>query len=788
MDNPVFKRRDPSARELGSLESDSLFAELVERANDLFIVIGREGRITFVNPSYCGLTGYASEEVVGEKFVGLIEAASRQVAQSRLTHALHSGGKNPIDLPLAKKEGGSVEISFRTYTEREPDGMVRQMIFVGQSPHLYGELAEQFNSLNRDLKNYSRQLERLNVELEERIEERTARLAALLEVSASLNAELQLDALFELVLRQATETIPGAEAGVLLLYDPEADRLVIQAACGYEDPAVVTDLQTELERVHPESIFSDRMVRVWSSGESRAKSGQMRMLLRNVDQFRIRSAISAPIATPSEKLGVLLLHNFGEPDAFEDDDVQLAASLAGSAAVAIINARLYEQTQQQAERLELVNRLSAAVRDSVDLEQTIRIAVEGAGRVLGASRAAITLLDEATDLPVFFAQYSEPGLKELKGPSFLLDTPLMRETIGFREPRAVTEARHDPRIAEAGRRVSEYGLESLLLAPLAVRERFIGMLEIHQCDRQRRWRDPELALVESVTKQVATAIHQNRLYAKLRETAREAEALYRAASILNETSDLNELLARILDAVAEELGHPRGAIMLVDDARERLFVKALKDHPIGALADAVPIDGPGIASYVVRAREAVNVPDVTADERSAPQWRECRSELAAPLMIDGEVIGVLDLQSSEPTAFSERDQRVLVSFAERAASAIRQARLFEMVRRGKREWEASVDAMPEAVFIFGRGGLVRRVNTGAARLVGRSFQELLGVRCCAIFGAGAGADGCIVEAAMRSGERSTSAWAHAGREIGVTVNPIVTEEGAVAGAVVVAVA
>jgi PAS domain S-box-containing protein len=502
------------------------FRDLVEHANDLFVLVGGDGRVRFVNASYCRLTGVEREQAEGERLASIFDEKSRQNAQNRLTWALQSGGQSAVNLPLRTRGGESVDIAFRLNVERGPDGRISRLILVGQSPHLYGGLAEQFNTLHRDLRNYSTQLERLNAELEARIQERTTRLTALLQVSASLNAELQLDALFELVLRQAIGTIAGAEAGLLMLYNADLDRLVVQATCGYANTAMIHDLQLELERVHPQSIFADRTVRVWG-GEARSRSGPMRHLLHHVDQFRIRAAVAAPIATPSERLGVLLLHNFDDAKAFTDDDVALAASLAGSAAVAITNTRLYEETRWQTGRLELVNRLSASVRDSVDLQQTLDIAVEGLSLVLGASRAAVTLFDETAESAAYSAQFSEPGIKSLDGRgSLFVGTPLMREVLGFRAPRAVTDARSDPRVAERRRQLAELGVESLAVVPLLVRGRFIGAVELHQCDRARVWREAEVGLVESVAKQVATGVHQVRLHAKLRETVRETTALF----------------------------------------------------------------------------------------------------------------------------------------------------------------------------------------------------------------------------------------------------------------------
>jgi PAS domain S-box-containing protein len=505
---------------------DPFYRDLVERANDLFVIVGGDGRVRFVNVSFCRLTGLEREEVEGTRLPTIFDEGLRQNAQSRLTKALQNGASMAVNLPLRTRDGEPIEIAFRPNVERTESGLISRLILVGQSPHLYGGLAEQFNTLHRDLKNYSQQLERLNAELEERIQERTLRLTALLQVSASLNAELQLDALFELVLRQAIETIAGAEAGVLLLYDADADRLRVQAACGYQNASIISDLQLELERVHPQSIVSDRKVRVWD-GSGKPKTGQMRHLLYNTDRWRIRSAVSAPISTPTERLGVLLLHNFDDSKAFSGDDVALAASLAGSAAVAITNARLYEQTRWQADRLELVNRLSVSVRDSVDLQQTLDIAVEGLCLVLGASRAAVTLFDETAETAPYAAHYAEPGVKSLdERRSALVGTPLMREVLAFRAPRVVPDAHQDPRVAERRRELAELGVDSVAIVPLLVRGRFIGTVELHQCDRTRRWREAEVGLAEAVAKQVATGVHQVRLHAKLRETVRETTALF----------------------------------------------------------------------------------------------------------------------------------------------------------------------------------------------------------------------------------------------------------------------
>ena len=540
----------------GTEDDLSVFREFVDHANDLFLLVGGDGCVRFVNQTFCRLTGFAPEEVVGERLPALFEPDERHTVQTRLTSVLQLGSSGAAGLTLRTKGGEGIAVSFRPSVTRDAEGAILRMVLVGQSPYLYGELADQFNSLNRDLKNYSARLERLNTGLEQRIVERTSSLTALLEVSASLNAELQPDALFELILRQAIETIAGAQAGTLMLHDPGIDRLVVHATCGYSDGAIIHDLQAELERTHSRSIFADRTVRVWA-GEPRAEAGPMKHLLRNVDQHRIRSAVSVPVACPSEPLGVLLLHNFDEANAFTSDDVALASSLAGSAAIAIVNARLYEETRRQAERLALVNRLSASVGDSVDLEQTLGLAVLGLNLALETNRVAITLFDEAAERAGYSAQYSEPGLKSVEGHrSPLVGTPLMREVMTFRMARAVSDARTDPRIAEARRPLAALGVESLLVIPLVVRDRFLGAVEIHQCDRMRRWLDAEISLAESVSRQVATAVHQVRLHGRLRRAAHESIALFDAMSDAVYVFDGEGRLSRANAAAARREGRP----------------------------------------------------------------------------------------------------------------------------------------------------------------------------------------------------------------------------------------
>jgi PAS domain S-box-containing protein len=152
------------------------------------------------------------------------------------------------------------------------------------------------------------------------------------------------------------------------------------------------------------------------------------------------------------------------------------------------------------------------------------------------------------------------------------------------------------------------------------------------------------------------------------EAVRELEILYRATSSLIGVSNADELFERIIDVLHNEMGFPNCDIELLDELTRRLINVGsrgrYKKLPLR-------VDSQGLIALAVRTGQIVNVPDVLAHEDYLMAVPETRSELVVPLMAEGKIIGALNLESPRPGAFSDRDARLLASFADRAAVAIR---------------------------------------------------------------------------------------------------------------------
>jgi PAS domain S-box-containing protein len=276
--------------------------------------------------------------------------------------------------------------------------------------------------------------------------------------------------------------------------------------------------------------------------------------------------------------------------------------------------------------------------------------------------------------------------------------------------------------------------------------------------------------------------------ARLQDTADEAGALYRASRLLLDTSGLDRLCRQIVDAVYEEFGYTRCGLLLVDaDAR------ALRDPTDRDVT--VSLDGESICAEVVRTGAPRGFDaEVEPCRRSDLFDPATRSALVVPLRTGTSVLGVLTLESPLASAFSGRDERILSSFAERAALAIEQARTLESLHRAvqreatlKYEWEATFDAISDGVFIFDSCGRLTRQNTAASQLAGVAAEQLGSLRCCELLKSSATA-GCAVEEAMASGRRILyeANWERIDRPTSMAIDVLKDTAGAIIGAVLIA--
>jgi PAS domain S-box-containing protein len=215
--------------------------------------------------------------------------------------------------------------------------------------------------------------------------------------------------------------------------------------------------------------------------------------------------------------------------------------------------------------------------------------------------------------------------------------------------------------------------------------------EVGARTKQGELKDVEILVVQApyqgrpaVMGTVLDVTYRRRAEREAEERRLEIEALYRASSRLLRSFSLDTLAREIVAVAAEELGHGDTTLMFAGDGSLRRVATSL-GAALGP--DVLPLDGPGLTVLAARTGEIVSVPDVSRHPAYVATRAEPGSELAIPLIVDGRVLGVLDVESTEKGAFGGREILVLKAFADRAALAIEKAQLDERLRERTRQLE-----------------------------------------------------------------------------------------------------
>jgi GAF domain-containing protein len=197
-------------------------------------------------------------------------------------------------------------------------------------------------------------------------------------------------------------------------------------------------------------------------------------------------------------------------------------------------------------------------------------------------------------------------------------------------------------------------------------------------------------LEETQAKLIARTEQQERAYRELDRRARYLATTGEVSRVVAAILDLDELLERVVTLISKQFGFYHAGIFLLDDVRTWAVLRAVSSEGgrrMLARNHRLQVGAEGIVGYVSasgRPRIALDVSeDMTWVEN--PDLPETRSEVALPLMVGDDVIGVLDVQSKEPSAFAQEDVTILRILADQIAVAIQNARLFRENQRSLRE-------------------------------------------------------------------------------------------------------
>jgi signal transduction histidine kinase len=401
-----------------------------------------------------------------------------------------------------------------------------------------------------------------------------------------------------------------------------------------------------------------------------------------------RAALGVPLLREGKVIGVIFLSRT-RPQPFTEKQVELVATFADQAVIAIENARLLNELRQSLQQqTATADVLKVISRSAFDLQTVLDTLTESAARLCEADMAAVTREKDAAFYYVTSYGFAADFLEFIKS----IPHPVDRKSVIGRaliDGKAVqlSDVLAD---AEYGYLESQNkgGYRTLAGVPLIREGTPIGVLLVGRSN-VRPFTQKQIELVSIFADQAVVAIENTRLLGELRESLQQQTATADVLKIISRsTFDLKSVLQTLVESAAKlcdaEMATTTRQINGVFYRAEfygfssREFIDYAKDIPIKA-------DRSSVSGRALLEGRAVQIPDVKADPEytlfEVQRLGGFRTALGVPMLREGVPIGVLSLARSEVRPFTVKQIDLVATFADQAVIAIENARLLNELRQ-----------------------------------------------------------------------------------------------------------
>lgn len=495
-------------------------------------------------------------------------------------------------------------------------------------------------------------------------------------------------------LNLATSSFIGGEIQRMLAQALDRVLNVVRIPCGalclrYNDAEgpisiVTTGLRDEFSTKILEERLGDSIVRLvarlgglvvlrdlskaalWEALEKEPSFKRTRELLLEQD---LRTVVGISLQAKERVLGVLLL---GTPDSrqFTAAELRLLLALGYQIGMAVENSYLVQQTSRRSEELHILNEIGQALSSTLDSDTLFETIYAEMRRLFDVSSFYIALYDRSKQQIRYEVEVEETvrNPKRSRAAGKRLTEYMIRE----RQPLLI-RGNFDAEIQKLGLESSR-GAGSFCGVPLILYDRAIGAMAIHS-QREGAFDEGHVELMRVLASQAGIALENARLFAEEQKKARQLTLLNKISEHAIATLDPEQILVKVAEEIEQNLQYDHIGIGILDYVAKEVVVQAEAGKRRDAVGRRIAI-GDGLIGQVARTGEIAIVREVSASSLR-PVLPGSASGIAVPVTCAENLLGVLYVESSDPSEFGDEEVQLLRTLADLFAGALHNAQNFQ---------------------------------------------------------------------------------------------------------------
>ena len=424
----------------------------------------------------------------------------------------------------------------------------------------------------------------------------------------------------------------------------------------------------------------------WVSKNGRAlRTGKVRDNPNYIaEREEVNSELCVPLKVGGKTIGCINVESV-IPDAFGEHDERLLTTLANQAAVAIENARLFEETRRRASRQVALNAIiRASARTGSSLDEILEVALEQTLKALGLDMGAIWLSWSRRGIQRVVSKGIPSAINTLMADASFSGKVSLSRTLTVTDWQKLTHPYSDLFLS--------MGVHSTIMVPLLSEDKRIGEMAVCSTD-SRLWTTDEVALVEAIGREVGLAAERARLFEETTNRLKEMEAVTKVSTALRLANSLSGMLPQLMEETLRALDTETGAIWLVDPDSSKL--RQLIGRGWCLKVAQIELErGENLLGNVLSSEDVYFSSNVAKDPYASQALRELAppdwSAVCVPIRTELEVIGMFLVSTPLPREFSPEDARLLITLTEIAGNALHRTRLNEKLMQHAAELEMRV--------------------------------------------------------------------------------------------------